>query len=189
MPAQATGRDDIAISVPFTDAEKPGIEARVLRLGKRTIIAVSPSGAISEATFREHMSKIFSDTAAWRPRFRIEGDPEILTLMARFEVATSFAKSEPPRGSWQLDPVAINYVDNAEESDVGLPEEKLAQTGLISSLPKLPDGRSFCGGVPRSHPGIRDELACRSFVTKTIQRLGLNFEAVKPSVGRPPNRA
>jgi hypothetical protein len=44
------------------------------------------------------------------------------------------------------------------------------------------------GGVPRSHPGIRDELACRSFVTKTIQRLGLNFEAVKPSVGRPPNR-
>jgi hypothetical protein len=42
------------------------------------------------------------------------------------------------------------------------------------------------GGAPRSHPGIRDELACRSFVTKTIQRLGLNFEAIKPSVGRPP---
>jgi hypothetical protein len=43
------------------------------------------------------------------------------------------------------------------------------------------------GGIPRSHPSIRDELAARSFVTKTIQRLGLNFEAVRASVGRPSN--
>jgi hypothetical protein len=40
------------------------------------------------------------------------------------------------------------------------------------------------GGV-RVHPAIRDELACRAFTAKVIERLGLNLEAVRPSVGRP----
>jgi hypothetical protein len=40
-------------------------------------------------------------------------------------------------------------------------------------------------GVPRAHPAVKDELACRAFVVRTLERLGLNIEAVKP-VGRPP---
>lgn len=43
-------------------------------------------------------------------------------------------------------------------------------------------------GVPRSHPGCKDELACRAFVVRTLERLGLNVEAVRP-VGRPPSSA
>jgi hypothetical protein len=39
-------------------------------------------------------------------------------------------------------------------------------------------------GVPRTHPAVKDELACRAFVVRTIERLGLNVEVVKP-VGRP----
>ena len=39
-------------------------------------------------------------------------------------------------------------------------------------------------GVPRSHPSIKDELACRAFVVRTLERLGLNVEAVRPP-GRP----
>ena len=39
-------------------------------------------------------------------------------------------------------------------------------------------------GVPRSQPGCKDELACRAFVTRTLERLGLNVETVKPP-GRP----
>jgi hypothetical protein len=38
-------------------------------------------------------------------------------------------------------------------------------------------------GVPRSHPSAKDELACRAFVVRTLERLDLNVEAVKP-VGR-----
>jgi hypothetical protein len=38
---------------------------------------------------------------------------------------------------------------------------------------------------PKSHPGLRDEVALRSFVVRTIEKLGLNFEAVR-SAGRPP---
>ena len=42
-------------------------------------------------------------------------------------------------------------------------------------------------GVPRSHPAVKDELACRAFVVRTLERLGLNVEAVKPGPGRPPS--
>ena len=41
-------------------------------------------------------------------------------------------------------------------------------------------------GVPRSHPSIKDELACRAFVVRTLERLGISIEAVKPP-GRPPS--
>jgi hypothetical protein len=40
-------------------------------------------------------------------------------------------------------------------------------------------------GALKSHPAIRDETALRAFVVRTLSRLGLNYEAVKP-VGRPP---
>jgi hypothetical protein len=38
---------------------------------------------------------------------------------------------------------------------------------------------------PKAHPAVKDELACRAFVVRTLQKLGLNLEQVK-SVGRPP---
>jgi P27 family predicted phage terminase small subunit len=39
-------------------------------------------------------------------------------------------------------------------------------------------------GVPKTHPAVKDELACRAFVVRTLERLGLNIEAIaKP--GRP----
>ena len=41
-------------------------------------------------------------------------------------------------------------------------------------------------GPPRAHPGLKDEIALRSFIVRTIERLGLNFEAVRSSTGRPP---
>jgi hypothetical protein len=39
----------------------------------------------------------------------------------------------------------------------------------------------------RAHPLLREETALRAFVSRTIERLGLNIETVKP-VGRPPGR-
>ena len=39
-------------------------------------------------------------------------------------------------------------------------------------------------GVPRAHPAVKDELACRAFVVRTLQKLGLNVEQVKQP-GRP----
>jgi phage terminase small subunit len=48
------------------------------------------------------------------------------------------------------------------------------------------DGEMIQGkGGHREHPLLKHELAARSFVVRTLQRLGLNVEAIKP-VGRPP---
>jgi hypothetical protein len=41
------------------------------------------------------------------------------------------------------------------------------------------------GGI-RAHPALRDELAGRAFICRTLERLGLNVEAIKP-MGRPPH--
>jgi len=40
------------------------------------------------------------------------------------------------------------------------------------------------GGLPKVHPGIREEMNCRAFVCRVLERLGLNVEAVRPQ-GRP----
>ena len=40
-------------------------------------------------------------------------------------------------------------------------------------------------GHVRANPLLRDELACRAFVSKCIERLGVNQEPTK-AVGRPP---
>jgi hypothetical protein len=44
----------------------------------------------------------------------------------------------------------------------------------------------YLRGCPKAHPAVKDELACRAFVVRTLQRLGLNV-VVEPSrpVGRP----
>jgi hypothetical protein len=41
-------------------------------------------------------------------------------------------------------------------------------------------------GVPKSHPAVKDELACRALVIRTLERLGVTTEAVRPTPGRPP---
>ena len=41
---------------------------------------------------------------------------------------------------------------------------------------------------PKSHPALRDVLQHRAFIVRTLERLGLNVEAVK-SVGRPSGAA
>src|SRR5215203_1053537 len=39
----------------------------------------------------------------------------------------------------------------------------------------------------KEHPLLKHEIAARSFVVRTLSRLGLDVEAIKP-VGRPPGR-
>lgn len=40
----------------------------------------------------------------------------------------------------------------------------------------------------KAHPAIREELAARGFIVRTLQKLGLNFEPLRASSGRPPGR-
>jgi phage terminase small subunit len=38
----------------------------------------------------------------------------------------------------------------------------------------------------KAHPAIKDGLAARGFVVRTLQKLGLNFEPLRTAPGRPP---
>ena len=40
-------------------------------------------------------------------------------------------------------------------------------------------------GSVRSHPSVKDLLSTRAFVVRTLTKLGLNYEPVRASVGRP----
>jgi hypothetical protein len=40
-------------------------------------------------------------------------------------------------------------------------------------------------GIPRAHPALKDELQSRAFIVKSLERLGINLEAVQRP-GRPP---
>jgi hypothetical protein len=40
----------------------------------------------------------------------------------------------------------------------------------------------------KAHPAIREELSCRGFIVRTLQKLGLNFEPVRAGPGRPRER-
>ena len=43
----------------------------------------------------------------------------------------------------------------------------------------------YVRGTPREHPALKAEVNVMAFVTRTLARLGLQFEPVRPSVGRP----
>jgi hypothetical protein len=43
-------------------------------------------------------------------------------------------------------------------------------------------------GLLRDHPALKHEIACRSFVVRTLARLGLDLEPVRAGPGRPPGR-
>jgi|SRR5262252_1965512 len=70
--------------------------------------------------------------------------------------------------------------------------EMLAQIcGAVDRIESLRDGIDRDGEIvktrngPRAHPGMRDELAGRAFVVRTLARLGLSYDALRPNPGRP----
>jgi hypothetical protein len=46
----------------------------------------------------------------------------------------------------------------------------------------------YSKGVVRDHPALKHEIASRAFVVRTLARLGLDLEPLRPGPGRPPGR-
>ena len=38
---------------------------------------------------------------------------------------------------------------------------------------------------PKAHPAVKDQIAGRAFIVRTLEKLGLNVEAIKSGPGRP----
>jgi hypothetical protein len=76
------------------------------------------------------------------------------------------------------------------EIDSGIPDRGCSRRRDVDlGLPGVGQGRGPCGSDCRgrrdrtptcikAHPGIREEMNCRAFTVRTLQRLGLNFEPV-----------
>jgi hypothetical protein len=118
------------------------------------------------------------------------GDPPRLTL-----VEPAATGVEPPRplgsqgrGLWNRvqaeydvsDPAGIEFLTLAAESldRAQALSEAIERDGMVVRTPS---------GL-RSHPALREELANRAFVTRTLQRLGLNYEPLRMGPGRPSGR-
>ena len=42
---------------------------------------------------------------------------------------------------------------------------------------------------PKAHPAVKDQIAARAFLVRTLERLGITSENIKPGPGRPPSAA
>jgi hypothetical protein len=117
------------------------------------------------------------------------GDPPRLTVVA--QGATGLETPRPlvahGRGLWDRvqreydvsDPAGIEFLCQAGEAldrSQSL-SEAIARAGEIIRTP---------AGI-RTHPAVREELANRAFVIRTLQRLGLNFEPLRSGLGRQPS--
>jgi hypothetical protein len=97
----------------------------------------------------------------------------------------------PPRKLGQHGMSLWNSVQTAYQIDDVGGVELLAQACAASDrVEALAERISVDGEVihtrngPKAHPALRDELAGRAFIVRTLERLGLNVETIKP-MGRP----
>ncbi len=73
--------------------------------------------------------------------------------------------------------------NGAPEFVAGIPDDWSEENVIDLILRPLEDANAQFGAI-KMHPGVKDELACRGFVCRTLHRLGLNVETIKPN-GRP----
>jgi hypothetical protein len=97
----------------------------------------------------------------------------------------------PPRPLGQHGLALWNSVQTAYQIDDIGGRELLAQAcAAADRVEALAERISVDGEVihtrngPKAHPALRDELAGRAFIVRTLERLGLNVETIKP-MGRP----
>lgn len=84
------------------------------------------------------------------------------SIMAEYEIADA--------GGQQMLTLACQQLDRAEAC-----REQIDRDGEVVHTKH----------GPKEHPLLKQELQSRSFVVRTLQRLGLDVEAIKPA-GRPP---
>jgi hypothetical protein len=107
-------------------------------------------------------------------------------------VDTTTNTTQPPRtlgehGRSLWDRIMSEY-DIADAGGIELLAQACAGEDLAETLHEEIDRDGpviRARGVVKAHPAVKDEIACRAFVCRTLVKLGLNYEPVRPSAGRP----
>ena len=93
-----------------------------------------------------------------------------------------------PAGMRLWTDVMVSY----DIADVGGREILLQACQAVDRAEELAEAIARDGSIiatrngPKEHPGLRGELANRAFATRSLQRLGLDVEPLRPHQGRPP---
>jgi hypothetical protein len=115
-----------------------------------------------------------------RPPLRIVGQPDLTGPQP------SRALNAPGQGLWRRvteeyaieDAAGVEMLTQACQA-LDRAEALAARVSEDGEIVRTPNGI-------KAHPAIREELAARGFVVRTLQRLGLNFEPLRTAPGRPP---
>src|SRR5262245_59099071 len=108
-------------------------------------------------------------------------------------VEPALTADQPPRNLGQTGTNLWRSITSAYRiDDVGGIEMLLQLCSASDRVAMLAECMDRDGAVvytksgPKTHPALKEELALRAFICRTLQRLGLNVETIKPP-GRPGN--
>jgi hypothetical protein len=102
--------------------------------------------------------------------------------------------SKPPRdvgrpGRQLWDEIQAAY----QIDDVGGRELLAQAAGALDLIELLGEAIARDGAIisgpagPKANPAVKDQIAARAFLVRTLERLGITTENVKAGPGRPPN--
>ena len=99
------------------------------------------------------------------------------------EIAAFFGRDERTVKRWEKERgLPVYRVPGSARGGVFAYAEELAECIRADGLTlRTPSGA-------KAHPLLKEELSARSFVARTISRLGLNFEPLRSGPGRPAGR-
>ena len=77
-----------------------------------------------------------------------------------------------------------------DRGGVGLLAQCCGALDLVEALGEAiaRDGAIVYGRAgPKAHPAVKDQIAARAFLVRTLEKLGVTGENIKPGPGRPPS--
>ena len=110
------------------------------------------------------------------------------------EVSPETNSGSPPRdlgrhGRELWDAVQREY-GIADRGGIELLAQACGALDLIEGLGEAiaRDGAIVYGRAgPKAHPAVKDQIAARAFLVRTLEKLGVTSETIKPGPGRPPS--
>jgi hypothetical protein len=113
--------------------------------------------------------------------------PEFSLVSDRSGTATNPPRPLGPHGRslWDRVMSTYNITDSGGIELLCLAAQGLDRAEHLSELIAAEGAVISVRGVPREHPALKAELANRSFIARTLARLGLDVEPLRAGAGRP----
>ena len=109
-------------------------------------------------------------------------------------VASGATGGKPPRDLGRHGRKLWDEIQSAYQIDDVGGRELLAQAaGALDLVEALGEAIARDGAIvsgpagPKANPAVKDQISARAFLVRTLERLGVTTENVKPGPGRPPS--